>query len=50
MLLSITADEEVSKRTTWTWHDIEEKKRNRKWNEDVEAMHKVLEKESIGTN
>ena len=30
MVLSITADEEVSKRIMKTWHDIEKKKRSRK--------------------
>ncbi len=36
MLLSMTADDEVSKRPTQTWNNIEAKKKSRKWNDDVE--------------
>ena len=46
MVMSITADPEVSKRVAKTWHDIEETKRSRKWNDDVDAMHKALKKEA----
>ena len=47
MVMSIMADPEVSKRVAKTWHDIEETKRSRKWNDDVDAMHEALKKEGI---
>mgnify|MGYP002810728921 CR=1 FL=1 len=45
MIMAITADAEVSKRVTRAWRDVETTKRSRKWNDDVSAMHKVIQSE-----
>ena len=47
MLMSLTPDRTVQKRINQTWHDIENKKKDRNWKDDVQSMHEALKKEGI---
>ena len=33
-----------------TWHDIENTKKRKCWKDDVDEMHRALEKEGIGSS
>ena len=47
MLMSLTPDRTVQKRINQTWHDIESKRKDRNWKDDVQSMHEALKKEGI---
>ena len=47
MLMSLTPDRTVQKRINKTRHDIESKRKNRDWKDDVESMHEAPKKEGI---
>ena len=46
--MSLIPDRTIQKRINQTWHDIENKRKNKCWKDDVESMHEVLRKEGIG--
>ena len=48
MLMSLCPDKEIPNRINKTWHDINNKRKNRCWKDDVESMHEALRKEGIG--
>ena len=48
MLMSLTPDRTVQKGINQTWHDIERKRKNRNWKDDVQSMHEAFKKEGIG--